>query len=131
MSEVTGQFSEPVEWRHDMGCGASKLNSLGTAATCSHPYVGDAERDTARCCKDNRCQEDLECSCATCERHTSIEESARVFNQYSVHVGIPSFLPLAYGLIEDTEEIQRAIQELTDEATMLSQHGLRSLSAKD
>ena len=55
VSEVTGLFSEPVEWRRDMGCGASKLNLLGTAATCGHPYVGDAERDTARCCKDNRC----------------------------------------------------------------------------
>ena len=54
-----------------------------------------------------------------------------MFNQYSLHLGIASFLPLAYGLIDDKDELERAIQELTDETTMLCKHGLRSLSAKD
>lgn len=66
-----------------------------------------------------------------CSKSVSIEENGRLSNQYSMHTGIVSFWPLFYGLVGESDRIQALLDILGDEGLMLSQFGVRSLSASD
>lgn len=129
-----GELVEHVEWRADMACGPQKLNPIGTPAQCNHPYSGDPLRDLSRCCRTDKCQLDIDCSCPLCTEFVSIDddhERIKMVNQHSVHVGIVSFWPLFYGLVDNASVLDNLFGILEDEERMLSQHGVRSLSARD
>ena len=48
-----------------------------------------------------------------------------------MHLGIVSFWPLFYGLVDDEAVLGKLFDLLEDESRMLSPFGVRSLSAKD
>ena len=80
------------------------------------------------------CQPDLECNCPMCWEYSSIDDDHANYpqsNQHSLHLGIVSFWPLFYGLVDDDEVLSNMLTLLEDESRMMSPYGVRSLSAKD
>jgi len=115
-------------------CGPGRLNPIGTAAKCNQPYSGDPLRDLARCCRTNKCELDLDCSCPMCTEYISIDDdhdNRESLNQHSVHLGIVNLWPLFYGLVDDENILSKLFDLLEDETRLMSAHGIRSLSAKD
>lgn len=133
-SSANGEVAENIEWREDLSCGPAKLNSIGTPAKCNQPYTGDPMRDLARCCRTDKCNVDFECSCPACTQFMSLDddhEHYELVNQHSVHVGIVTFWPIFYGFIEEDSVLENLLSLLEDPQGMLSQYGVRSLSARD
>jgi len=89
--------------------------------------------NNARCCRNNECVADPDCSCRGCELHTSIEDdyNTQLINQYSLHVGIINFFPVMFGLLTDPSHVKHSFRVMADEGNMLGQGGLRSLSKTD
>lgn len=52
-------------------------------------------------------------------------------NQFSAHLGIVNLFPLMFGKIEDKERVVESLKVLGDNALLLSEYGIRSLSKKD
>lgn len=51
--------------------------------------------------------------------------------EYSPHFGYPNLLPLAFGLVENKEEITAVISRIKNPNILWTDHGLRSLSKSD
>lgn len=96
--------------------------------------MGDPIKDMARCCRTNRCDLDIDCTCPLCTEFTSLDDdhmNNEQLNQHSVHLGIVNFFPLFYGLVDDEKVLMTMLDLLKDENRMMAAHGVRSLSARD
>ena len=127
-------LSEPIEWRTDGACGKAFESSLKLPARCNQPYKeGDNIENAARCCKYSMCTVDPTCDCPTCVADISIDDddTVRLLNQYSAHIGIVNFFPVMFGLIQDPDQARQSLSVLADPNQMLSITGVRSLSKQD
>ena len=118
-----GLMIEPIEWRDDGKC-SSDFNpiraTVGLHAKCSHPNVGDSQRDLARCCYENTCmtlEDSNECSNQESTLHVSVDEktTAALINMHSLHIGIVNFFPFIFGKEHKAEVIEKLFTLLEDE----------------
>ncbi|CDW80734.1 mannosyl-oligosaccharide glucosidase [Stylonychia lemnae] len=128
-----GGYAEKIEWRIDLKCGENAMNSLKQPAKCNHPYSNDEFKNNARCCIDENCIPDPDCSCSRCEQFRSIDDdyNTQLGNSYSVHEGIINFWPIMFGLVNDNQTLHNHLSLLGDPTKMLSNSGIRSLSKMD
>ena len=88
----------------------------------------------SRCCRTDKCQPDLDCNCPLCTEYVSVDddhERIEMVNQHSLHLGIVTFWPLFYGIVDDASVLENLFDLLEDPKRMMSEYGIRSLSAKD
>ena len=63
----------------------------------------------SRCCRTDKCQPDLDCNCPLCTEYVSVDddhERIEMVNQHSLHLGIVTFWPLFYGIVDDASVLE-------------------------
>jgi len=131
MIRKNGHMVPNFFWRTDGLCGPKNLNPLGTSGVCD-PF------GTNNCCNtEGKCGTGSDyCDCQGCTQGprwtTEVIAKMKKSLQFSVHRGYVTLFPLMFGLLPQSDErFQALVDMLKDSKELLSNYGVRSLSASD